>query len=216
MNSCTLHYYFYNVFIKKERRGCLFRTSTAHPEADSCVGLEKRHLKHPKLWLLPIWNHRRMLSRSAPGRDLTSSKGVIAATSSSACSLEQHRERSLLHDNPSGIGGQVSCFLKQSLFQPKHLQFFQPFLICHAFCSFTILSAPSFVSGGLQEDVPSTAVVYGLGFMKYRTQITSPDRDSRFWLKQLRLPRVQGTALPPWFMMSLQLTKILQTISHEL
>lgn len=67
MNSCTLHYYFYNVFIKKERGRCLFRTSTACPQSDRFLGLEIKHIRHPELQHVPIWNCHHILSRSAAG-----------------------------------------------------------------------------------------------------------------------------------------------------
>lgn len=74
-------------------------------------------------------------------------------------------ERSILLDSPSGIGGQVSCCLRPSLFQPKHLQFLfspQPFLICHAFCTTPVLCAPFICQEMSREDTPSTTIVYCL------------------------------------------------------
>lgn len=116
MNSCTLHYYFYNVFIKEERRGCLFRTSTACPEADRCLGLEIQHTRRPTLQLPPIWNRHHILSRRAAGSAWPWSHQQTRGNTYSFILLfsREAQRTSILHDNPSGIGWWASRFPRQT------------------------------------------------------------------------------------------------------
>lgn len=187
MNSCTLHYHCYNVFIKKERRRCLFRTSTARPKADRCLGLGKKHIKYPNLWLRPIWNRRGTLSGSAAG--------LCLAVISPAVRGDPYHFILLLFSRAA----QRKIY---SAWQPfrywrgryrvswDHLSsslnissFFQPFLICHAFCRPTILSAPYICQENFSRGHPKHCNSLLSDCIIYKSKVTSLDVDSRFWLK---------------------------------
>lgn len=94
------------------------------------------------------------------GLDPTSSQGLIMTASSPSCPLEQLRRRSVLHDNFSRIGEQVSYFLRIS----SLTAYTSPVFFCHS--SSVMLSAgpplclpPSCVSIVSQEDTLGAIVV---------------------------------------------------------
>lgn len=192
MNSCTLHYYFYNVFIKKKRRRCLFRTSTARPEPDRCFGLEKKHIQQPKLCsslfglaTIPIAGLRlasawpRSHEQSGADHDRFLPLLPSRAAQKKICSSWQ-----LFTYWRTGV-----IFPENQLSYSLHISsFFLPFLICHAFCRPTIVSAPfmcqySFTRGHSRRysSLLSDCIMWKL-------KVTSLSLDSRFewrlrWLR---------------------------------
>lgn len=86
---------FYNVFIKKERRGCLLGVRATRPKVGRCMGLQRS----PSRGLAPVPAHVRtrpcpLQGGSQPllGHDLGRSQWVIAAASSFPCALEAQRK----------------------------------------------------------------------------------------------------------------------------